>query len=289
MERPLAIATGVRAALAVPIYAGGRVIGTFSVGSFTPGVYSDEHVAACRQIADLIGPFVQSVVLFLRERRRRARLNAVAALGSILGASLKVGDLLERFGDALRPVVDFDAMAILMVKADRGAVEVVEVLDLDKGHYAESVALDDYSMFDRLAPGEIVLIHNAEREFDRSRPGDARILAQGRRSVLVVPLRFGDQISGYAYFAKRQPGWYEDADVEVGQAVAAVLVIAVQHQRSRRRAEARRRRRGESAAFASACRVAPHRPRRPLRLFTYHGGRAGVPRGAPAGTKGRTQ
>jgi GAF domain-containing protein len=55
MERARAIATGVRGVLAVPIYAAGRVIGAFVVASFTPDVYRDEHVAACRQIADMIG------------------------------------------------------------------------------------------------------------------------------------------------------------------------------------------------------------------------------------------
>ena len=231
-QRARLMAAGVRAWVAVPMYASGRVIGGFAVASFRPGVYGDEHAAACREIADVIGPFVQSVVLFLRERRRRARLKAVAALVTILGASLKVGDLLERLGDALHPVVAFDAMAVRVVKADGRALEMIGVPEADGGCPAGGMpAPNEYSTSDRLARGETMLVHDAERELDPSRPGDAWILSTGRRSVLIVPLLFGEHLDGYAYFTKRQPGWYDDADVEVVEAIAAALVIAVQHQR----------------------------------------------------------
>jgi transcriptional regulator with GAF, ATPase, and Fis domain len=225
------IAAGIRSGLEVPIYASGRVVGAFGVSSVAPGVYGVEDVPVCRQIADMIGPFVENVVLFLRERRRRARLKAVAAaLVPILGASLKLGDLLERLGDALRPVVDFDAMGIRM-SPDGGALNIVGALHTDGGPRYEPVAPDDYSTSERLAVGETVIIHDAERELDPSRRGDALILESGPRSVLIVPLRFGDRIEGYAYFGKRRPDWYDDGDVEVIEAVAAALVIAVQHQR----------------------------------------------------------
>jgi len=109
---------GIRARVGVPLYAGGRIIGAFAVGSATPGLYRDDHVAACRQIADVIGPFVENVVLLHRERYRRRRLRAVSTLSSILGGSLKIGDLLERLGEALRAVFGFDAMALRVVNAN---------------------------------------------------------------------------------------------------------------------------------------------------------------------------
>jgi hypothetical protein len=41
------------------------------------------------------------VVMLHRERRRRERLASLTALAPILGASLKVGDVLERLGEAV--------------------------------------------------------------------------------------------------------------------------------------------------------------------------------------------
>ena len=235
-DKPIARArlleAGVRARIAVPVYAGGRIIGLFAVSSFAPGVYTSEHVAACRQIADLIGPFVHGMVLFQRERRRRARLQAITALAPILGTSLKVGDFLERLGEALRPVLDFDAMAIRVVNADRRALELVGVLDDEEGaRYAGTAAPEEYSTSSRIARGETILIHDAQHELDPDRAGDRRILARGRRSLVIVPLVFGERVEGYVYFAKRLPNSYGEADVEVAQALAAQIVIALQHQR----------------------------------------------------------
>jgi len=235
-DKPIARArlleAGVRGRIAVPIYAGGRVVGLFAVSSFAPGVYTDAHVAACREIADLIGPFVQGMVLFQREHRRRTRLQAITALAPILGTSLKVGDFLERLGEALRPVLDFDAMAIRVVNADRHALELVGVLDAEDGaQYADMAAPEEYSTSRRILKGETILVHDAERELDPKRAGDRRILARGRRSLLIVPLVLGERLEGYMYFAKRLPDSYGEADAEVAQALAAQIVNAMQHRR----------------------------------------------------------
>jgi transcriptional regulator with GAF, ATPase, and Fis domain len=172
------------------------------------------------------------MVLFQRERRRRARLQAITALAPILGTSLKVGDFLERLGEALRPVLDFDAMAIRVVNADRHALELVGVLDAEEGaQYADVAAPEEYSTSRRIVGGETILIHDAERELDPDRAGDRRILARGRRSLLIVPLVIGERLEGYVYFAKRLADSYGEADAEVARALAAEIVIAIQHQR----------------------------------------------------------
>ena len=77
--------SGLRAMLAVPLHAAGRIIGALIAMSGTAGIYAEAHASVCRQIADLIGPFVETVVALHRERRRRERLNAATALPAILG------------------------------------------------------------------------------------------------------------------------------------------------------------------------------------------------------------
>jgi two-component system response regulator FlrC len=226
------LAGGLHARVAVPLYAGGRIIGAFAVGSATPHRYGDEHVAACRQIAGCIGPFVESVVQLHRERYRARRLGAVSGLAPVLGSSLKIRELLERLGEVLHAILDFDAMALRVVSASGGELELLGVLDAHEGpRYAPVAAPAEYSTSARIAKGETILIHDTEAELDPSLPGDARILARGRKSLLISPLLFADRVDGYIYFAKRRRRWYDETDVEVAQAVAAQIVIAVQHQR----------------------------------------------------------
>ena len=114
---------GVRARVGVPLYSGRRVIGVFHAASFAPDVYTDEHVATCRQLADLIGPFIENIVLLQRERRRRQRLATVTSLTRIFGTSLKVSEILPRLADAVRSVLDFEAMGVGLFEPNRREVE----------------------------------------------------------------------------------------------------------------------------------------------------------------------
>src|SRR5438552_9561561 len=222
---------GLRATLAVPLFAGGRVGGALVVMSPTAGLYTEAHASACRQVADLIAPLVDSVVALHRERRRRERLAAATALAPILGASLKVGDVLERLGEAMRPLIDFDVMGLYLLAADGPGFERSEIIGVRGPGYATTPAVQDYSTLERVSRGEIILVRDARRELDPGRAGDRYLIESGDRSVLGVPLLFGEESGGGLFFVTAREHWYDESDVEVGTAIAAALVLAVQHQR----------------------------------------------------------
>jgi len=222
---------GLRAVLAVPLFAGGRVGGALVVMSTTAGLYTEAHASACRQVADLIAPLVESVVALHRERRRRERLAAATALAPILGASLKVGDVLERLGEAMRPLIDFDTMGLALRAADGPGFERSEIIGVRRPGYATTPAVEDYSTLERVSRGEIILVRDARRELDPGRAGDRYLIESGDRSVLGVPLLFGEESGGGLFFVTAREHWYDESDVEVGTAIAAALVLAVQHQR----------------------------------------------------------
>ena len=70
-----------------------------------------------------------------------------------------------------------------------------------------------------------------ESELDLAYPADRRILEGGIRSFAVVPLIFGDKVDGLLGFAKRQPDWFDNSDLEVVEEIAQHVVVAIQHQR----------------------------------------------------------
>jgi transcriptional regulator with GAF, ATPase, and Fis domain len=223
---------GVRARVGVPLYSGRRVIGVFHAASFAPDVYTDEHVATCRQLADLIGPFIENIVLLQRERRRRQRLATVTSLTRIFGTSLKVSEILPRLADAVRSVLDFEAMGVGLFEPNRREVEFLGRVDSDpKPTDLDRLPLDEISFAPRVEKGEIVIIRDAAQELDARRAGDRRIIERGGGSSLVAPLLFGDDVGGTVYFGTRRPNWYDAADAEVAKAIAAEIVLAIQHQR----------------------------------------------------------
>jgi transcriptional regulator with GAF, ATPase, and Fis domain len=233
--------SALRARLAVPLLAAGRIVGALVVMSGTAGIYGEAQAAVCRQIADLVGPFVETVVALHRERRRRERLNAVTALPTILGASLTVSEVLERLGEAVRPLIDFDVMRLrLLAPAGQGFERIGPIVATPPAH-PTTTAIEEYSIAERLRRGEMVLIRDAERELDPRRPGDRRIIESGGRSLLAVPLFFGERVGGCLVFRSSRLSWYDESDIEVAQAIAAPLVLALQHQQL---AEEERRARG---------------------------------------------
>src|SRR5262247_32956 len=222
-------ATGFGSRIGVPLYAGGRVVGAFFAASVAPGRFTDAHVGVCRQLADLIGPFVENVVLLQRERRRRERLAAVANLTSILSESLRLGDVITRLGDAVRPILDFDGLGVSVLGAT--GLELERIGFLGQPSNAMKIPIDDSSILPRLRKGTVVLVRDAERELERQLTVDRQVIEGGIRSALMAPLVLGEQMVGGLYFGKKRPHWYDEADVEIVKAIAGSLVLAVQHQR----------------------------------------------------------
>ena len=109
---------GLRAWMALPLMGVERVIGALIVGNTVPDVYTEAHLATGRQIADVIGPVIESIVLVHTERRRRQRLRVVPEVARVLGTSLNVAEIFDRLAAAVRPVLDFDIMATSLVESD---------------------------------------------------------------------------------------------------------------------------------------------------------------------------
>ena len=207
---------------------GGRIIGTLSATSYEPGIYSPDHLNALRQVADLIGPFIENIVLLHRERRRRSRLASLAGLTCTLGASLAIREHFDQLAEALRPYLDFDLMGITLLGSGRRDVELVG--GVENGS-PPRIPLDHLSFAAKIEAGESILIHDALVEFHPDRPGDRALSEYGARAQLAVPLLVCEQVEGILLFGKRRPHWYESTDVEIATAIAAQLVVALQHQR----------------------------------------------------------
>ncbi len=233
---------GIRSRLAVPLRSRGRIIGTLSVTSYAPELYTEAHLKTVRQIADLIAPFIENVVLLHRERRRRRRLAALADLARVFGASLDIKERFDQVVEAVRPHLDFDVMGARLLGASGRDLEIVrQVNDAHGLPFPDRIPLDHLSFFPRLEAGEPVLFRDTLAELDPGRPGDRAIIEGGSRSDLFVPLRTFEQVTGYLFFGKRQPNWFDRSDLEVAGAIAAQVVVALQHQRLAEEREQRAR------------------------------------------------
>jgi transcriptional regulator with GAF, ATPase, and Fis domain len=223
---------GIRSLLAVPLPGQDRIIGAVIATSLQLARYTEEHAARARELAAMISPFIQNVVLLERERRRRRRLVALDELPHALAGSLNVRNVFDRLAAATRQALDFDLMGAALLSGDRREVEILAEFDERPGAPTPPrMPIDHFSFGRRVVAGEPILIHDAAVELDPSRPGDRLIIDDGGCSVLAVPLRFGDEVGGAFYVGKREANWFDRADVEIARGIAAQVVLAVQHQR----------------------------------------------------------
>jgi Nif-specific regulatory protein len=231
-DLPKARQIGLRSRVAVPLASRGQIIGAFLTGSFRPDTYAEPHLATARQVADLIAPFIENVVLLHREQRRRSRLAALGGLARVFGASLNLQETFEQVAQAVRPSLDFDVMGARLRGESGREMELVGMVSHPPGPASPArIPFDDLSFSATVEAGHPVLIRDAPAELDAARPGDRRILQRGNRSCLSVPLWFAEEVGGILFFAKRQPDWFDTADVEIASAIAAQVVGALQHQR----------------------------------------------------------
>jgi transcriptional regulator with GAF, ATPase, and Fis domain len=219
---------GVRAWMALPLMGVERVIGALIVGNTVPDVYTEAHLATGRQIADVVGPVIESIVLVHEQRRRRQRLRVVPEVARVLATSLNVAEIFDRLAAAVRPVLDFDIMANYLLESD-GMKRWLLVAEGRPVRADER--FEDFSFAARLLAGEPVLMRECESELDLVNPTDRTILEDGIRSFIAVPLIFGDKVGALLAFAKRQPDWFDLSDLEVVEEIAQHVVVAIQHQR----------------------------------------------------------
>jgi transcriptional regulator with GAF, ATPase, and Fis domain len=228
---PCALMAGLRAWLALPLGDPQHVSGALIIGSFVPGVYTEADLQVGQQIAELIGPLLEYVALLHTERHRRRRLAVLPEVARVVGTSLNVGEIFDQLGAAVRPVLDFDLMIARLI----GPSGTFEGDDLRVSDRPEVLPPGDgpeaYSFGPRILAREPVLVREARVELDSGRPGDRAALERGARSILAVPLIFGERVGGVLGFTKRQPDWFDETDVEVATGIAAHVVVAVQHQR----------------------------------------------------------
>jgi len=220
---------GLRAWMALPLMGVERVIGALILGSTVPDVYTEAHLATGRQIADVIGPVIENLVLVHTERRRRQRLRVVPEVARVLGTCLYVPEIFDRLAAAVRPVLDFDIMATSLRESD-GMKRWLLVAE-GRRPVRDADRFEDYSFAARLLAREPVLMRHCESELDPASPADRTILEDGIRSFVAVPLIFGDEVGGLLGFAKWQPDWFDLSDLEVVEEIAQHVVVAIQHQR----------------------------------------------------------
>ncbi len=155
---------------------------------------------------------------------------AVAEIGRIVGSSLDISQVYDRFAEQTKRLIDSDAIAVLNVYPARRTFSVeymsgVSIPGHEPGFEYPLEATATESAFQR---GKSALIQPDSLEaLGREFPGLSMAWERGIRSFLASPLVFSNEVIGLLWFSSRSTAAFDERDVEAAETVAAQIAGAV--------------------------------------------------------------
>ncbi len=115
--RYLSAVDAVRAELAVPMVARGRLVGVIDVESTRADAYTEDDRALLRVIAARVAVTIDNARLFRRVERQNKTLRTLTHISREFSSILDLNELLARIAASVKALIDYDAFSILLLDA----------------------------------------------------------------------------------------------------------------------------------------------------------------------------
>lgn len=211
-------------------------------------------IADVDEIGALAGAFndmaarVQASHIHLEEQVRE-RTHALLALNAVLTAtssSLNLDEVYSAFAEQIRKIVDFERSWITVFEPGSQAYTSIVVATPEKTGVGPGSRSERTPIMDWMITHKRPRVDADLTQVSGGGPGVERLLQEGLRSWMLVPILFRGEVVGTINFAARQVGAYSHTDGERLLPIAAQLGVALENARLY---ETERRRREAAAAL----------------------------------------
>jgi sigma-B regulation protein RsbU (phosphoserine phosphatase) len=217
---------GVCSELAVPLIAKNRLIGVMDLESEEPGHFRPEHLHLLTLTASRIAQAIENARLYARVSRQAQTLEVLNEIAVELASILDLDPLLERVGQLLRRLIDYQMFTIMLL--DEKGETLITRYAWRFGHA--------HTPTRRLSITE-GLVGAAVREWrpinvpDVSK--DPRYIAMNpeTRSELIVPLFYKGRIIGVLDLEHTRAGFFHQEHERVLTTLAAQVAISIENAR----------------------------------------------------------
>ena len=214
----------VRSELAVPLIAKNRLIGVMDIESEQADYFRPEHLRLLTLTASRIAQAIENARLYARVSRQAQTLTVLNEIAAELTSILDLDPLLERMGQLLRRLIDYQMFSIMLLD-EKGEMLITR--------YAWRFGSAQTPL--RSLPVTSGLVGTAVREWrlvnvpDVSK--DARYVAMNpeTRSELVVPLFHKGRIIGVLDLEHTRAGFFNEEHERVLTTLAAQVAIAIEN------------------------------------------------------------
>jgi sigma-B regulation protein RsbU (phosphoserine phosphatase) len=216
----------VRSELAVPLIAKNRLIGVIDLESTEAGYFRPEHLRVLTVTASRIAQAIENARLYARVSRQAQQLEVLNEIAVELASILELGPLLERVGQLLRRLIDYQMFTIMLLD-EKGDMLITR--------YAWRFGYAHAPL--RRIPVTSGLVGAAVREWRSIKVPDVnkdpRYLPMNEetRSELVVPLFYKGRIIGVLDLEHTRTHFFTNEHERVLTTLAAQVAIAIENAR----------------------------------------------------------
>ena len=216
----------VRSELAVPLIAKNRLIGVMDLESEETGYFRPEHLRLLTITASRIAQAIENARLYARVSRQAQTLEVLNEIAVELASILDLDPLLERVGQLLRRLIDYQMFTIMLL--DEKGENLITRYAWRFGHTHTPT---------RRLPITDGLVGTAVREWrsinvpDVSK--DPRYIAMNpeTRSELIVPLFYKGRIIGVLDLEHTRTAFFHEEQVRILTTLAAQVAISIENAR----------------------------------------------------------
>ena len=216
----------VRSELAVPLIAKNRLIGVMDLESTEQGYFRPDHLRVLTLTASRIAQAIENARLYARVSRQAQQLEVLNEIAVELASILELGPLLERVGQLLRRLIDYQMFTIMLLD-EKGETLITRFAW--RFGYAHAPL--------RRIPVNSGLVGTAVREWrfinvpDVSKDPRYLPMNEETRSELVVPLFYKGRIIGVLDLEHTRPHFFTEEHERMLTTLAAQVAIAIENAR----------------------------------------------------------
>jgi formate hydrogenlyase transcriptional activator len=227
----------VKSFCSLPLTTAHRRIGSLALGRGEEGGYDETDLEFGRLIAAQVAialdnalHYEESVALQGELKLERDRLQLVLDVSNSVVSNLDLPDMFGALSSSLRRVLTYDSAILLLPDAQDPDVLRVHALDFPNGRgYLQQDTLVPLSSNPGRAflTGQPLLAGTGPGAVPFMNPNNIRIVGEGLRSSLLMPLQVQGKSVGVVSLASRQEAAFTQADLEFVGRIAPQIAIAV--------------------------------------------------------------
>ena len=222
---------GLRSLLAVPLFSHSEVIGSLVFRSKTPNAYTERDLSLAQRIGDQIAGAIANAQIYDNLKRAEQEMAVIAEIGRIIGSSLNIDEVYERFTIEAKKLIGFDRLSVALHNLRDGLVRIAHTSKTDihiRRRHGDTFPLAG-SLNERVMQtrtGFIERLENIEAVSEHY-PHFVESYKAGLRSVMVVPLFSHGEVIGILSFRSKIAHAYTPVDLPLAERIGEQIAGAI--------------------------------------------------------------